>query len=480
MHDDVVFRGMAGEVVNSYLRPKIFLTAIPIFIFWVLCGIILFFLSKFIPSIILSIIMLIAWTYLIARFAIPASYGQFTQSFFSEYINCSEVLGYLLRYIVLMLGWSVPIIIIGWLAVTGLANDLSMVANSDGIKPLSIVTSGFHGFLLLLLMVIALFAPTLSLIIALYADSVRETLSLDTWRWLLCERRSDLIPFLSHLVGGFMVFWMVYLIPIILLTVLMATIAQSIATVLAFLGYLMPMLTSPVLIGRLVGAFVASEAEWEHSEQQGPSTSSTHNSNNQSNLNMMSQTTMDNLPVNIDINLLIAEIDDINETQLAAAERKAAAKLGINQHDIVAGINLAYIKQRRGDIDAALKAAVHVVNYALIHKLTHCAVRLVKDFTRHQIQSHLTAKQLLQLSEILMAEQCYVDASWCIYFSIQSAEESIEQQKALLAIADKASQAGDPKQAYSIYNFFVRKYPHSSLNAYARSAADAEKAKIRH
>lgn len=77
MDEITKFRGFAGEVLRSYVKPGIFVTALPIFLYWGVVALLFMVLGATIHPVISLIIIVIAAAYLLGRFALPACKGEF-------------------------------------------------------------------------------------------------------------------------------------------------------------------------------------------------------------------------------------------------------------------------------------------------------------------------------------------------------------------------------------------------------------------
>jgi hypothetical protein len=242
------FRGLAGEVIYSFIAPSTIISAIPVMIFIALSSIGLFFLipEKLFPLHILLMYLLTAIS--VARFAIPASRGYINSGWFNIYIQKGETLAYAQRYLVLTLFWGIPCGIL-LLVATSLGGD---AFQSD----ISYTSMGGAGFIFLLVGIILIFAPTLSFIICAASSEVRQVIGLNPWKQLIQEDFPNLVIFYASIFGGVIVFWLIYALPLGLLTAVLSLISTELAGITAVFIISLPAAMTPILIGRLAGSIV--------------------------------------------------------------------------------------------------------------------------------------------------------------------------------------------------------------------------------
>ena len=249
------FRGLAGEVIVSFVMPATIFQAIPVLIFFGLSvGLVAFALPEgLFPLDLLLILVMVSFA--VSRYAIPAVNGDVEAGWFNEKNSNKASLDFSIRYVVFTISWALPVAAIMF----------AMAEFGDGFEfgagPLSLVQSGFTGFLMLVLMLVFIFAPTLGFIAATATSDPLEIVKPALWRHLFAEQRANLVVFYASLIGGVITFWLIYAFPLLLLTMIGFAMSDGIGGFLAVFVFSLPVGMAPVLIGRLSGALIRGEVE---------------------------------------------------------------------------------------------------------------------------------------------------------------------------------------------------------------------------
>mgnify|MGYP001405079693 CR=1 FL=1 len=257
------FRGLAGDVVCSFVKPSTIFRSIPVLIFFaVTIGAIAFVLpdDAFPFDLLLSLMVL---SFAVSRFAIPAVSGEFDDGWFSQHNSNSSSLSFSTRYVVITLIWSLPSAAIVWL-ISSFGDD----SLAFDLSPMSLAQSGVMGFLTLLLGLVFIFAPTLGFIICTATDEIAEMFNVELWKYLFIEQKADLVVFYTSLVGGVLVFWLIYALPLIVIVMIGVSISSALGGILGGFIMSLPLIMAPVLLGRLCGALVKGAAPDMSSEPQ--------------------------------------------------------------------------------------------------------------------------------------------------------------------------------------------------------------------
>ena len=462
------FRGLAGEVIVGFVQPRIFLTAIPVLLYWLVVLLALFFIGWFMPAPLDTILILAAASFLIARFALPARQGELQQGFFGYDFEAGELTGFVLRYLVLTISWSIPLALISWGVIGGSVQTYR--ADMQGLaNPNAFAHFGFAGLLMGIIWIISMLAPAISVLVTLYCDSVGEIFSAGPWSWLYHERRQDLVPFFASLFGGIFVFWAIYLIPMLIIVVIVSQIAAPIAGILAVFIMTLPIATAPVLLGRLAGAFVLGEDDLQTIDDTGADTPIAPAPDG-----ARRHTTTKPQAAACDIAQIKAEIATLATADYAAHAAKLKQRLQAQPNDIAAHASQAYCLMAQDDPLNAHRAAGQAIGLLIDGQRLDQALILFHDFAESREHLQLSTPHLIALSQPLTQQADYATAAWCIYVAtmLADSQEAIGLQKQLLAIADAAAHAGHPQAAQQTYQFFVEKFPQSSFADYARNAAE--------
>ena len=246
------FRGLAGEVIYSVVRPDIFITLIPVALTWVFVALVSLGLGRAHAGAFVPILWVAAWAALVARFAVAASQGDITAGFLNSYASSPEARAFPAKYLAVMALFAV-----------GFAACAYPLYKSEGgllLWTVRMLGSGIGGAMnsvaSALLFIAVITFPTLSLIILTASGSVLAVFKPASWRWLLLERGQDLVCFYAALIGGLITSFLVYLIPLLLLARYGFKVSLGFGFFCSSLLYFFPASVSPVLLGRLCGAFV--------------------------------------------------------------------------------------------------------------------------------------------------------------------------------------------------------------------------------
>ncbi len=253
MDDADAFGGTAGQVIRGFVRPGTLLTTVPVIVVTSILGLVSAAVVDMlgVPAPIALVVILVASSPVVGRFALPAREGELEAGFVEAPFDGPELGSFVLRYAALTCVWAVPCaVFLLWAAPSSVASTPqgwdAFLAGPTALVAVSAV-------------VVALLAPTLSLLIATRTDSVGEALSRDAWRWLAVARRHDLVVFYAALVGGLALFVVLAAIVLLVVAALAFFVSPGLAASVALFAWIAPGAASPVLLGRLAGAFVLAE-----------------------------------------------------------------------------------------------------------------------------------------------------------------------------------------------------------------------------
>lgn len=254
MDDADAFGGTAGQVIRGFVRPGTLLTTVPVIVVTLILGLVSAAVVDMlgVPAPIALVVMLVASSPVVGRFALPARDGELEAGFVEARFDGPELGSFVLRYAALTCAWALPCAVFFlWVAPSSPASAADGGWGALLIGPTALVA--------VCAVVIALLAPTLSLLIATRTDTVADALSGDAWRWLAVARRRDLVVFYAALVGGMVLFVVLAAIVLLVVAALAFFVSPGLAASVALFAWIAPGAASPVLLGRLAGAFVLAE-----------------------------------------------------------------------------------------------------------------------------------------------------------------------------------------------------------------------------
>lgn len=486
------FRGFAGEVLRSYTRPTLFLTVFPMLVVWLIFVVYMAIVGHKIPMLINMAIIYCLFAMFIGRYAIPASRGDLTTGIFSAHIARGETLSFVARYVIISLIWGIPLVLIIW-GVTGQIQNTLMTNFMHGpVIPGFSGQVGFQSVVLFICLILLLIMPLFTAILAAATQDITDVIQPGFWGWLFSERRADILPFLAAMAGGIAMFWLIYIIPFVLITyVAFKTSSNAGAAVATFFSFL-PFLAAPVLIGRLAGAFIAGETEMDVDtdpnaqafKQEVYADSDVANAIAQ---NIAEQTgttppaqASQNAPsteiVIMSFHDIVSNVRNLSDKELTKAIITAEQALEANPFDVNRAVELIYLKKRMEQEDASLSYAGKAITLGVERNAHNLVLDVYRAFVKERTKLDLDEKALRGLSQLLIDKQHYLDAAWCLYYTIKvSGADPIAIQKRILGVADEALKEKKYDDAIALYQFFVKKFPGSDLEGYAKEQMEVAK-----
>ncbi|MDO8465425.1 MAG: hypothetical protein Q7S46_09285 [Gallionella sp.] len=460
------FRGMAGEVMYRFMSPRTLFSALPIlFIFsalWLITAIIEDFTGFFALP-----VFFIAYAMMVGHFSLPALQGTFDSSFFAGAGNGNKLWAFTIRYLALVFACALPLalfasVTIGLRALPGSAAEI--------LIPLASIQKSSDNLSLTALVLVSMLMLTLCLIIAARAETLREAFSLEIWGWLLSERRADLPIFYAALAGGLVIFFGTYLIPFALVFFFTFKTSLQSGVIVSGFFYLLVLAASPILLGRMCGAFVAGENDLEHATQDilallgvVPTVSPQ--------LELELATGADQLPPvekKLSFNEMVAKTRALPIDALISEIDKAETLLAARPHDPYTTVELAMLYRRAGEAEKALEVAARAITQAINNGYAEIGVSLFRGFAKERAELGLDAQTLEIVGNVLLKQGLVLDAGWCLHESATIAGDMLKAQKKLMHVATIAEETGKYTEAIALYNFFISAYPNTNLVQYAQ------------
>lgn len=388
---------------------------------------------------------------------------------FTGHIEKGQTLSFALRYLIYMFAWIIPVYLIAVYVV----DVRSFMGLFFFTGTSSIAASGFQGLILAIIGLTVIFAPSICCILAAECDSFEELFSTAPLEWLFLERRQDLGPYYSSVFGGLFIFYTKYLIPLVLINILLFKTSFETGMAFSSFTYLLPFLISPILIGRLSGAFVAGEAEMASTapntlnpelippssiNQESAPVSAAKSTEELAKLKQMYKQCMENIETTEG-----AELRDKLQTAQAA-----------DPDNVFVQLTRSHLYLKIGQINEAIQNARLAMSNCLQNGMSYEALGLYKAFSKHKSKLNLNHTDLLLLAGCLSKNQMYMDAAWCYLLSIatqDNEEEKLNVQKKYLELADKADRSNHMEIAHNLYLLFMKQYPDSTLIEFAKEQA---------
>lgn len=472
------FRGLAGEVAGGILSPFTFFSAIPVVLVFLALGFLVGKVSSGMAEIAVAPVLIGVYAMIVGRFALPARHGELDGGFFVSSCDFADLPGFAGRYLVLTLAWGLPFALLGWAL---LDRETLFYGAMGAFSPMDAAQLGMKGVLLLAMGLVVMFMPTLCFIVTTRTDSIADALSPDTWGWMLSERRADLAAFYVGLIGGMIVLVGLYLIPFALVAALaFKTSLQAGVAVSGFL-YLLMLAVSPILLGRLCGAFVAGEGGMEKEAADLMETLGivpTASRPLQAPQNIVAPEQALKLGKKPVFGEIIDQVKALPPDALGVEIAKAEARLAAQPRDPHSAAELSLLYKRAGEKEKSLKAAANAITQAVRDGFSELGMSLFRVFAKERDALGLDALTLEVVGNLLLNQGELLSAGWCLHESAVSAGDVVKAQKKLLHVAGVAEESGKFSEAISLYDYLIGKYPESPLKQYAaqgKERAQAEK-----
>ncbi len=461
------FRGIAGETVRQFVGISTLITAIPSLIAVMMLFLAMGFLLSLLhlPPVLFPTCLILASSPVLGRFAIGARNGDLQAGLFTADYSDGGV--FVVRFAALTVAWCVPWSLLFFYGLLGRFDLLAAFSSAGAI--LLAVTA-------LLMVVLAVLLVPICLLIATRAQSVPECFAAESWRWVLSDRVEDLVPLLAAYLGGMMLFALVLFPVVLLLAALAFSVSTSAAVLIGGFAYLSPAVAAPIILGRLAGAFVAADGadspffKQEKLVEVGPATTTApmavipprrdlHNNS---------------LEVAKTVQQLGRRADLDPEGALREAETLRQSHP--NHPALLALLCKFYQKAERNE--DLVKTATHAIQQGFKSGATPIALEVFATVGGARKQLDLGAAGFGDLGRALLNGQLFDDALWAFRAGEVLGADSVQTQKAIIAVADAATKAGDLKRAVQYYEYFLRTYANSSFRDYCENALATLKRRV--
>jgi tetratricopeptide (TPR) repeat protein len=449
------FRGSSGEVASDYVSPFTYVSALPVALGLLLLGWISNYFGEYRSYISLPI-MSVFVSMATMRFAIPASRGDMEPT-----NDLAEIISSTGRYLLLNLAWYIPWLIIWKLMAKSAVPPVSLAF----MNPMALFQSPWILLFRIVLVFIAIFLPTLCLLITLYSSSTKGLFDAQSWSWLLNQRRADLVTFWSSLIGGGLVMFLCAFLPALILVYLGFKDSPKTGLNIAGFLYLWVIATIPQLNGRLAGAFVAQDFVRIDFVADEPLTIVTETDLPAP---VITSRKIESKPDLAEIEQRIAGLENsaLAEAMTAASELETSLAAPIRGQ-----IEQMLLHMRHGDSDSARNAAEKAIDSAAQRGFADISMMLFEKLGGDRRKSKLAAYSLEILGNMYQQKKQLLDAAWCFHAAANAAGDPIKAQKRLFQIAEIAETSANYKVAFTLYEILIKQYPDSTLLEFAQQGA---------
>jgi len=398
------------------------------------------------------------------RVAIPASRVDMEPT-----NNLGEILAYTGRYLLLNIVWFIP-----WLVIWKLTTKSPIRGAMEVlVSPTLFFQSPVMQLLRAVLILAAVLLPTLCLLISLYSSTTKGLFSRHNWDWLINQRRTDLSPFWSNLIGGSLVMILCTLLPALILVYIGFKDSPRTGLYLAGLLNIWILSTIPLLYGRLAGVFVAHDFIQLDFIPDEPLIAGEFNEVVPE--QVVPVRSNEAKPDFEDIERRMKDIeDDRLQSALADARELEAAMTA----PIRGQIEQMILLLRSGNRDMARTVAATAIDAAAQRGFADISMKLFDKMGADRRKLKITAYSLEILGNMYQKKKLLLDAAWCLHAAAIAAGDAIKAQKRLFQIAELAEKSGSHKDALTLYEILIRQYPDSNLLEFAQQGADRSRSQI--
>ncbi len=478
------FRGLAGEVVVSFVKPGSVVSAVPVLVFFgVGLGATAYLAPEdFFPYDLIIVLVLAAFA--ISRFAIPSRLGHYEEGWFSQYNSNAESLTFSFRYLVCNICWVMPCFLVLF-AAEKLGVDLFLL-NTD---PMEMAGSGFVGVVGLFIALMVIFAPTLSLLICTASNSIPEILGIGVWKTLISDHKADLVVFYAALIGGVITFWILYFFPLFLIVITAFALSPALGGALAGFVFALPFLLAPILLGRLSGAFVHGLYETDNGGTEGeegdpPAIEADSLSSpillatiddepSEQPSSEVPPASVQILPVAVDIQgsqlsekaairNLIAKVEGVESLKLDNMILLARNKVLSRPTDPYPAAELSLLLGKKEDGEEMIRSLAVSIPLAINEGVPKLAMRLVMSAVKAKLRPDLDEATWETLCGFFEAAGRFHTAVYCLQSAGNMTAEKIE------VLAGSAKERGNSKELGWLNQVLVKKFPDSPQAEHAR------------
>lgn len=461
------FRGMAGEVMYQFMSPRTLLSALPVLIIFSMLWLITTMIEDLTGFSALPVFF-IAYAMVAGRFSLSALQETSEGGLFSSQNNSNKLWPFTLRYLALTLACALPLALFASVVIGLKALPASI---AEMLFPLASIQQSSNNLPLTGLVLASMFMLTLCFIVAARAETLRDAFSRGIWGWLLFERRADLPIFYVALVGGMVIFFGIYLIPFALIFFLAFKMSTQWGVFVSGFFYLWVLAASPILLGRMCGAFVAGENDLEGAAQDVLALLGIPSPAASPQLELKFAAEADQLPPvekKLSFNEMVEKIRALSLDASILEIGKAEGLLALRPHDPYVAIELAMLYRRAGEAEKALKMAAKAITQAINNGYAEIGVSLFRGFAKERADLCLDAQTLEITGNVLLKQGMVLDAGWCLHESATIGGDMLKAQKKLMHVATIAEETGKYKEAIALYDFFISAYPDTNLVQYAK------------
>lgn len=455
MYNESQFPRHASDVVQATLAPSGVIAGWPAMITIPVLVVGFSFLTNVVATPFLAVGIILVAGYFICRFGLPATEGNVMAGWHARQRDGASAVQAVLYFLFLSLFWVIPVAALSLLAA---GDPLGVLSGSQAAVGLSSIAAAVTVALLVL-------APILTAIISLRARRMDDLLSFTVLRGLFRFRLRDLVFLFSTFFGGLATFWLIYSFPLLVLATFV--LPGGVPDIVFLAINALPLGMSPVLLGRLTGAYVHSgslsaKAGVEHIRAPANSGGATAS---------RSQKT-----AGPRWNDVLSAANAVGDEKLDSAIKSARIRVGKDPGDLKTTCQLALLIGRTRRSEEARLFTESAIRRCVSQDAPALAAHLYLHYGNRRKELQLDASCKRQLVNGLVRLQRFPDAAWCLHAAVAEEEgRPVDAQNGLIKIAGEAAKAGKHAEAAVIYDFFLKQFPKSDMLEDVQAAIRKEK-----
>ena len=497
---DPRFLRQVADIGLRFIAPETLSSLIPVSLYFLLAGIVdqVFLISY--PSPVRAFWWLVVQSIVVGRFALAARDGHFHADLFEKFAY-RKLPGFALRYIVVSLIWAVPVggllflnMPIADIRLTGLLEWLISNVYLAGSQPFS-PDLGF--WLLLLALSSFAFLPLLCAVLATQAKSPAHFLFPSLWKHTFQSTTPLLILPMAFL-GAMLVAFFLYLPLLGAAAVIAFHVSRTLGTLLAGLTLALPIMSWPIIGGRLAGTWVyfhplQSEPDLSIPQDEEivfpasllrPTTSIAVESPTVELFTIPGPQPATQLPPVPEVNSLqaeqgfenldgpLAEITVEAETQiLEAAKKLVALKKKYPEEPRILGLEvqlLIRLGHKSKAMSLAMPAVLALMKSPYNREIAPLFVLLGKE--RHTLPWDAT--MLDMFVKVFLEVKDFKEAGWCGHTCELQLGNVARAGKRLVQIADAATAARDYESSVALLKYYIKHHPDGPFVEYAQKSVE--------
>ena len=468
MEEIKLFRGVAGETALALLSPWTFFAAIPIGIFFFLITLLIGVTGLAQNPLAATAVFMLASGFIVGRIGLSASRGKPDAGLLDSSVSHGEAFAYAVRYAVLILIWGLPVALILWFVVGGFGRGISPMGMGMGM-----VSMGFKGVLIVILILFSMFASIASYIIALRADNLGELFSPEPWFWIVQTRLGDYFVMLAALAGGLAVFYFVYSIPSIVVIAAAFAMHPAIGAFIMGLIYVALFAVGTIHLGRLSGVFIAYEGSvadnLADASDGGLVQAALSEVKEKKADQSLPETPMPTAAPTFSLEETVAKVRALPADQLEATAKTLTEKVKNEPTNIGASVELTLVYKKMNKAQEMFNEAAQTLGLLMAMGNMGDSEKLFTGLGKDRMRTPLVGEDKIRLGQYLADQGRFLEGGILLYSGMAGDDAALAEKK-VMEVARAAETGGKPKQALVLYQQILKKHPDSNFADFIKDA----------